>query len=513
MKHFRDRIEAVVHLKDFRPMAALLCVITLSIAVSTQNPLNNDGILYLQAAEAFAESGFKAAMEIYRWPFYSILIGSIRKLTGLSFELAAYTLNAAFFVVIVTAFITLVTELGGSRRTQFLAAILILSHPQLHHYQSYIIRDFGYLAFSLLSLLCLIRYHRQLRWSQALSWGLLISAATLFRPEGAVLSCFTPLVVLVRSDKGIWGKLRNTLRLYAVNIVAAAVLLILLFTSPDRSSLNLGRLNEVLNQFQNGLPMLMNSLQNKAALIGQALFNDPSDPWALNMTISGLIGICLYRLVATLGPLHTFLWGHAAWNRLIAKEGGARGILIFFTLLNLLIPVIHIGQVFLLSHRFFLLGSLLLLLWSPFSLDLLFQKWHDKRKPLAAHSLLFAVISVMIVIMFIQVFIPARPTKAYVVVAGRWLKRHMPSEARLYSNTPRLPYYAEKEMIEWDIFDNGPVPNWKSNDFVALRVKKKKYKRFVERLNQLELRRFKVFDNQKGDQVIILKPALEADTR
>jgi len=124
-------------LKDIRPLAAIIALLTLFIASSTKNPLNNDGILYLQTAEAFANSGWRAAMELYPWPFYSILIAMTAKLMQLSFVHAAYLLNAALLVIIVTSFITIIKELGASRPVQFIGAVVILSHPRLHHYQSY----------------------------------------------------------------------------------------------------------------------------------------------------------------------------------------------------------------------------------------------------------------------------------------------------------------------------------------------------------------------------------------
>ena len=507
MKDFFHRIfYPIIQLEDIRPVAALLAVLTLFIAVNTQNPLNNDGILYLQAAEAFAKSGWKAAMQIYRWPFYSVLIVWLGKLTNLSFEHAAYVLNAALLVIIVTTFITLVKELGGSRTVQLFGAILIISHPRLHHYQNYIIRGFGYWGFSLLSLLYLIRYYRQLLWRHAIGWGIFINIATLFRPEGAVLCCLTPLVLLLRANSGLWSRIGCMLKPYAINILMAIILFVLWFSMPDSSSVHLGRLSEILNQFQNGLTLLINNLDSKAVLISQIVFNAPSEKWGLTMIISGLIGLCFYRLVTTLGPLQTLLCGHAISKKLMPKDDGAKRVLVYFTLLNLLIPAIHIGQTFeVFSHRFFMLASLLLLLWPPFSLHRFFQQWRDRKKVLTGNSLLFFSVSLVFIIMFVYVFIPAKPTKAYVVSAGTWLKQNMPQQASLYSNTEQIPFYAQRQLILWDAFDDTPLPKLKPNDFIALRVKRKNQAKFAELLTQLKFKTVKVFANKRGDRVVILQ--------
>ena len=506
MKFFFQRIlYPIIHIEDIRPVAALLTVLTFYIAVNTQNPLNHDGILYLQAAEAFAKSGWKAAMQVYKWPFYSVVIAYLGKLTHLSFEHAAYVLNAVLLIIIVTSFITLVKEFGGSRTIQIFGAILIISHPRLHHYQNYIIRGFGYWGFSLLSFLYLIRYYRQLLWRHAIGWGIFINIATLFRPEGAVLCCFTPLVLLLRSNKGLLRRIGCTLKPYAINIMMFILFFILWFSMPDRSSVHLGRLTEILDQSQNGLMLLINNLNSKALLISQIVLKSPSEKWGLIMIIPGLIAICFYRFVTTLGPLQTLLCGHAVYKKLVPKDNGSKRVLVYFTMLNLLVPMIHIGQTFIVSHRFFMLASLLLLLWSPFSLHRIFQQWQDRKKVLTGNSLLIFLLSIVLLIMFVYVFIPAKPTKAYVVSAGTWLKHNMPPQARLYSNGAEIPFYAQRQLILWDAFEDTPVPQLKSNDFIALRVKRKNNEKFTELLMQLKLKTVKVFANKRGDRVVILK--------
>ena len=275
---------------------------------------------------------------------------------------------------------------------------------------------------------------------------------------------------------------------------------------PDRSSLHFGRLGEVLDQFQNGLMLLINDLHNKAVPINKIVFNDSSEKWALIMMISGLIGICFCRLVTTLGPIQTLLFGHAVYKKLMPKKDGAKKVLVYFTLLNILIPTIHIGQSYRLSHRFFIMASLLLLLWPPFSLYYIFQRWRESRKKvLTGSSLLFFSVSLALIIMFVYVFIPFKSSKAYVVSAGKWIKQNMPQQAGLYSNTEQISFYAQRQLILWNAFDDTSIPHLKPNDFIALRVKSKNNEKFKELLRELKYKRVKVFANKRGDRVVILK--------
>jgi hypothetical protein len=248
----KDPIRRCIYLIDqfnyIHPIAAILSLMTLFIAVNTQAPINNDGILYLHTAEAFVNSGWQEAMKHYNWPFYSIFIAWLSKLTHLSFENSTYVLNA------------------GSRFVQFLGALIILSHPQLHHYQHYIVRGFGYWAFSLLALLHFIRFYKYLKWRHALGWGIFISIAILFRPEGLVLCCFGPLVLLFRSGTTPWNKLGNTLKAYSFNIIAISIIIVWWLNAPNRTSTQLGRLSEFWHQLQNGLMLLSTNINEKAAV-------------------------------------------------------------------------------------------------------------------------------------------------------------------------------------------------------------------------------------------------------
>ena len=502
--HIRRGIYLIDQFNYIRPIAAILSLITLFIAVNTQNPINNDGILYLQTAEAFANSGWQEAMKHYNWPFYSIFIAWLSKLTHLSFENSTYVLNAVLLVIIVISFIALIEELGGSRFVQFLGALIILSHPQLHHYQHYIIRGFGYWAFSLLALLNFIRFYKYLKWRYALSWGIFISIAILFRPEGLVICCFGPLVLLFRSETTLWNKLGNTLKAYSFNIIAISIIIAWWLNMPNRDITQLGRLSEFWHQLQNGLILLSANINEKAVIISQTILNDYSKKWDLTMVISGLCGIYLYKLVETLWPVHALLFGHAFWKRLMPAEKDIKRVIIYFSILNLVIPAIFLGQRFFVLSRFLMPASLLLLLWTPFSLHYIMQKWLDK-KTVIKNNFVFPVLSIVFLIMFIYAFVPPNQSKAYITTAGTWLKHNMPQQSKLYTNNIRLSYYSGKKFMEWDISDNLIIPEWSSDDFVGLKTKQKHYEKIKNTLLTLKLKPGKIFANKEGNMIAVFE--------
>ncbi len=176
---------------------AILGSIILSWLLNRNALINPDGVLYIQTAQAFLQGGLDAALAVYKWPFYSILIALIHQITQLSMDNAAILLNTFLCILIVTGFISLVKRLGGNYQVQVCAAIIILLHTGLNDHRAYIIRDFGHWAFMLYAVYFLIVYaqNRQLRY--ALAFGCSIFIAFLFRTEALFILLFAPLALLL----------------------------------------------------------------------------------------------------------------------------------------------------------------------------------------------------------------------------------------------------------------------------------------------------------------------------
>src|SRR6056300_542650 len=59
--------------------------------------INKDGLLYLKQAFFFSEGKTSEALHLFPYPFYSYLIGSIYKLTGVSLLWIAHGINLILF--------------------------------------------------------------------------------------------------------------------------------------------------------------------------------------------------------------------------------------------------------------------------------------------------------------------------------------------------------------------------------------------------------------------------------
>src|SRR6187401_2633343 len=138
-------------------LAAGLGSALLSAAVLLRRPLlNNDGVYYLLAAEAFAGGGLDAARAVYPWPFFSVLVAGVAALLRLPLEAAAQVTCAALLAATSAAFVLVVRRLGGTPRLEWLAAGVVVAHPWLNQARDQVVRDFGVWALALLALRALL---------------------------------------------------------------------------------------------------------------------------------------------------------------------------------------------------------------------------------------------------------------------------------------------------------------------------------------------------------------------
>lgn len=172
--------------------AAFVCSLLLSaIAIITSPTLNRDGMLYVDTARVFQESGFAAAKANFNWPFLPILMACVSWLTGLNPEFAGYLINSLFMAG------TMALMVACARR-QFPEAIwpiclVLLALPGLNHYRDEILREYGCWFFSLLSFWLALLWSATPRWKTVLALQISLGISALFRPEALA---FFPALIL-----------------------------------------------------------------------------------------------------------------------------------------------------------------------------------------------------------------------------------------------------------------------------------------------------------------------------
>jgi len=202
-------------------------------AVNADDILNNDGVEYLKSAQAILQGDWSAAIETYKWPFYSALIGLTSSITGLSLSLSAHAVNAVFYVWLVLAFVALVQLLGGSRSALWFALLVMLAFPMINKFRPYLIRDPAFLALFLSACYAWFLYLKERRRRDNLIAIALFLGAALFRLEGLFYLLLAQSYLL---SQGLEDARKRGL--YIVMLTGVALLLLMfmswwLFSSTD----------------------------------------------------------------------------------------------------------------------------------------------------------------------------------------------------------------------------------------------------------------------------------------
>ena len=283
--------------KDIALISACLSLLISAWCVYLDPVINNDGIQYIKAAQRIADGQFSELITIYKWPFYPFLIALIQLLLPVNIEVAAHLLNAGLTIILVIAFLSLVYELGGNRKTITVAAFIILLFPSVNELRSEIIRDIGYVGFYLYSITFLLRYFRNKERRNLFGWLVCMTFAIFFRIEGAILLFVLPIVSLLLMEKGQTRSI--LLSFFSLFALVALIILFLLWSStalyqPD-ASLSDGfflHLADAANQMLTDLDKRILSLQRN--FLGKF-----SEQYAYTIYVFALILILQINLMKT----------------------------------------------------------------------------------------------------------------------------------------------------------------------------------------------------------------------
>ncbi|HYD91138.1 MAG TPA: hypothetical protein VEA37_06570, partial [Flavobacterium sp.] len=161
-----------------------------------QGRIGDDSVLYLEVARLLALGEWKQGVSLYNWPLYPALIALSHLLTGLSLQYSALLLSLSFYMLAVFIFCRLILESGGNRVTVISGAILLLSCGYItRDILPVIMRDLGFWAFYLCSILFLLKFSRGNLFYHALLWQASAIIAMLFRVEGITYLLFLPFFI------------------------------------------------------------------------------------------------------------------------------------------------------------------------------------------------------------------------------------------------------------------------------------------------------------------------------
>lgn len=479
--------------------AAGISILLSSWAAVTGSVVNTDAICYLQSADTMPE-GLHAAMSACgqaKWPFYSALIFGMTHLTTFSSVNAAYLLDGLFSLISVVSFVAIIQFFNPTRRVLWLAAIVILLSHEFNAVRQYIIRDHGFWAFYLISILFLLHYLRAPQWRYALGWSISLIIATLFRIEGVAFLLLAPLVTFFDFRNDFTSRVKSFFQLNMITLVGITGLCFLLLT--HSGVLQLSRLDDVQFQALHGVTTIMQNFHLKTAALAQYVLGPDSAHDAIRVFILMVAVWYAANIITNVSVIYTVLVVYAWSKKLLPRNL----VLWSYIAINLLVTMAFFAEHLFFSKRYLIALSLVLMVWVPFALDNLMQQWQQRKWPLVLALFLMVVSSLGGIFDFGY-------SKKYIYDAGSWLANNVPKQSAIYSNDIQVMYYSKQ--FGNDIFPKAALfadlqtiaqGKWKNYDYLALRLNKKEFANNAAILQQIPLSPIQTFANKRGDKVII----------
>jgi hypothetical protein len=404
--------------------------------------INNDSVLYFEAARLFALGEWQQGFKLFPWPLYSGLIALMHSISGFSLHFSAQVLNVVFFGIATHAFLQLIRYCGGGNTTLVSGALLLFSSQYIvGDALQMLLRDQGFWAFFLTGLVFFVRFYRSMSWLDAIAWQLAMITAMLFRVEGITYLLVLPFVLLLNKNLAFSARGFALFKAHSLNLSAGLALSGYLLVM-GLSVSHLGRLKEILT------PQLIEELTQKFLVKSNIMANKVLGNFLEEFAIEGLLLTFLFIMLAkTISSAGWITVGLAAYaiklrNHLIHHD--AWRILAAVTMIALVDMFLIILKVFVLSGRYVAPLTLVLMVIAAFGLAALLQRlpsWSSKKK-----WLVYILIVVMTLGMIKNV-LPKRAGYNYQQDAVAWVKANNPQNLRVFYDSSRVRHYAGEPFI------------------------------------------------------------------
>lgn len=415
--------------------------------------INPDSVLYLEAGKLFSNGEWQAGFDVFNWPFYALCIALVNSITHLGVHASAQILNVLFFAIATYSYIQII-QLAGGKQKQIIAGALIWLSAQymIGGVLEMLMRDEGFWAFFLLSIVFFIQFYQQHKFKDALIWQTCIIIATLFRIEAILYLLFLPFILLLQTGFNTKQKCKHLLATHAINI-ALAVIIILVFTFNDNLSTKLiGRLNEVFTT--NLWQQFTKQLTEKSSIMSSQVLGQFLDEFALQGLLMTFLYVIFVKTISATGLVNVIISGLAIKKNKQLMQPAPFKVLCATAMIALINMALIITKVFVLSGRYVLALSFILMIFSAFYFsELLFNdNQNKKQKWLAIALVLFMLGSV------IKNILPKQQGYNYEQEAVTWLSKYNNRNQSVFYQDARLRYYANATFIGSGEFNLSSEP-------------------------------------------------------
>jgi hypothetical protein len=408
-------------------LASVLLSAWCSYALPIPNP---DAVLYLRAADQFSVGQWSEGFDTYKWPFYSLLIAGMKVVTGLETLIAAQVVNALLSLGLTLALIALAVELtNGDRAVVTVACILVLMQSQLMGMRPAIVKEHGYLAFMVATVLFAVVDNDRPSWRTKLALVSSLAGATLFRIEGLYLALLVVgFYVLVRL-KTVTAQV-TTIVLFVLTASALLPFAFRLWVGGSLEKLMSGSAVFDVSIFWSIILKRVHLLETEILTFGAGI------GWHIYASVA--IGIAFYQTLRAVTPVYAF-YGLFSFipNRLVPRKAmlpliwfaaGQAPLLFLFAFLNAMLEL-----------RYALGFAVIAIFTTIFCAT---ASWRELRMLRPRAFVVFpSLIATVLIAWAIELPHPGQlhPFRK----ASEWVKQNVPQGARIWTNEARIAYFAD----------------------------------------------------------------------
>lgn len=479
------------------------------MVLQAHGAINSDGLLYIEVARLFAAGEWQEGSKLYPAPLYPFLIFIVHKISGLQLQWSAHVLAIVAFGMTSGGLMVLVRAVGGDRNTMIAAMLLLFASPYLvGDVLPMILRDQLFWAVHLWSLVFFIRYYREPILRDALSWGSLAALAVLLRVEALIYLLLLPMVFLAdstRSWRDRWLRIAGANRvLFGLLLFAVAVYILFPGLRMERFS----RLHDPFDVAFRVADQLTHGLDVKSRLFGQEVLGKYLKDYAFSGLLFTLGYALLTKALSSAGWLQLVVALLGRTTRFRSCGPSFNAVFVWLIVLGLVNGVFIILAHFLLPKRYLIPIAFVILVFAAFGLRALYDMWRthkfgDLFQRWATPGIFLLLAGHLLVLVW-----PAYE-KNPEIEAARWLSLHASEDSRIYYDSRRVRYYAtgdasDRTKDDWPVvLDHFGSDAIRQFDYMVVRIPKRNSERQDILTRQAGAEPLAVFDNGRGDKVLI----------
>lgn len=419
---------------------SIATIIGIRVIQAQKGWITDDSVLYLEMARLFTQGEWEAGLALYNWPFYPAIIAGLHQLTGLDLQTSAQCLAILFFGLTIYGFATLITLCGGGRLAVACGTLILLSSTYIvGDILPMLIRDHGFWAFFILGLVYFIRFYQTGELQMAMLWQITIITATLFRIEAVTFLVLLPLSLLNKHPDNTLMKLSRLLHAYLL-VIGIAVLLFLMSQTETINQAGIGRLTELIST--ETYARLGETFSTRSELMASQVLGGFLEEYATVSLLLSLLLIIVVKTVGTSGLITIALVVNAFREKFRGLSSTARAVLPWASGIALLNMFFILMKEFILSGRYVISLSLILMTVASISLSNLFSSWPETSKSDQTRKNIAIGLLILLVLGMSANLLPVKAGHNYEQEAVSWIKQQTSPSDKVFYVSPRARYFA-----------------------------------------------------------------------